>query len=76
MSETATIKVLAIVPGRGATEHYVEPGTTVAQLATQLQLPDAERLTALDGVSEPIGPNDVISDDTQVVNYIYKLAGA
>lgn len=71
-----TVSVLTIVPGRGAEEREVATGTTVAQLAAEMGLADAERISALDGMSEALGPNSEITENTEVVNFVYKLAGA
>jgi sulfur carrier protein ThiS len=73
---TETVLVLAIVPGQGAQEVEVARGTTVAQLAGQLGIQGAERIAALDGMSEALGPNSEITETTEVVNFVYKLAGA
>lgn len=71
-----TLTVLTIVPGRGAEERQVAPGTTVAQLAGELGIADADRIAALDGMSEALGPDSEITETTEVVNFVYKLAGA
>jgi len=71
-----TINVLTIVPGRGAEEREVSIGTTVSQLASEMGLEGAERISALDGMSEALGPNSEITESTEVVNFVYKLAGA
>jgi hypothetical protein len=76
MSTNTQTQVLAIVPGRGAEEVAVEAGTTVAQLAEQLGIEGSERISALDGMSEALGPNSTITAETEVVNFVYKLAGA
>jgi sulfur carrier protein ThiS len=75
-TQTQTISVLAIVPGQSTEDVQVAPGTTVAQLAEQLGIENAGRISALDGQSEAIGPDSEITEQTEVVNFVYKLAGA
>lgn len=73
---TTSVNVIAIIPGQGAQEVAVAPGTTVGQLATQLGIEGGERIAALDGMSNAIGANHVITEATEAVNFVFKLAGA
>lgn len=75
-TQTGTLTVRAIVPGQAAQDVTVAAGTTVAGLAQQLGLQGAGSLSALDSMMNSVGPNDVITEDMPILNYIYKLAGA
>lgn len=73
-----TVEVMVIAPNRDADEVSVPVGTTVAQLAAQLGIPDAAQMSALDEMSVSHGPNTRIGEDATptALSYVYKLAGA
>ena len=75
---TSTIELMVIVPNADAVELAVPVGTTIADLARQLDIPDAERISALDEMSNSWGPNVRLGVDATptAVSYCYKLAGA
>lgn len=74
-SSIATSSILVIRPNHDPQEVQVAAGTTVAQLAAQMGVPDAARMAALDEMGSAIGPNDPVTG-TSVVSFCYKLAGA
>ena len=63
---------------RDAEEVTIPVGTTVAELAAQLGIPDASRMSALDEMSTSHGPNTRIGEDAQpsTLSFVYKLVGA
>lgn len=77
-TSTETIDIMVIAPNREPEEISVEHGTTLADLARQLDIPDAERMSALDEMSASHGPNTRLGIDASpsAVSFCYKLAGA
>jgi hypothetical protein len=69
------VEVVAVIPGRETQTLSVERGTTLSELAAELGLENAERISALDDRGEPIGPRHEIVEDS-AVSFVYKLAGA
>ena len=74
--DTTTTTVRVIQLGQAPQEIEVPVGTTLAQLCGDLGVPGAETMSALAHMMEPIGPNHAITEDTSVINLVYKLAGA
>ena len=70
------VDLIAIVPGQDAQEISVPRGSTVADVAASLGLSGAARLSALNASGEAMGPNSTIDEDTEVLSFIYRLAGA
>lgn len=73
-TETKTMSVLALVPGRAASEVELAPGSTVADLARALSI-DAT-LPARDALGNVLDPSTVIGPETEAVSFVFKIAGA
>lgn len=69
-------RTLVIVPGREAQEYDVAAGTTVGELAAQIGLPNANTIPAYDGMNTLMESDVTINENTEVVNFAFKLAGA
>jgi len=75
-TESNTISVLVVAPGHEAQEVEVSEGTTVAELAAEVGLENAESLPAVDEMGNMMKPTDVIAPDSGTISYVFKLAGA
>jgi hypothetical protein len=73
---TQTASVLVIAPGRAAEEREVAVGTTVAELAEKVGLPADAGMQAFGSMNERLGAEDAITAETEVVNFVVRLAGA
>jgi hypothetical protein len=71
---------MILTPGNGAEYRQVEVGSTVGSLVDTLvsegRITDADRVSILDGSSQALGTDSVITEDTSALNFIVKLAGA
>lgn len=77
---STTQEVMILTPGNSAEYRQVEVGTTVGSLVDTLvsegRIADPERVSILDGSSQALGNDSVISEETSALNFIVKLAGA
>jgi hypothetical protein len=77
---SATQEVMILTPGNGAEYRQVEVGSSVGALLDNLvdegKIADADRVSILDGSSQVLGSDSVISEGTNALNFIVKLAGA
>jgi hypothetical protein len=77
---STTQEVMILTPGNGAEYRQVEVGTTVGSLVDTLvsegRITDADRVSILDGSSQALGNDSVITEETSALNFIVKLAGA
>lgn len=75
-TQTQTVTVMVVRPNASPEELTVAAGSTVADIATQLGLPDGANLPALNvNTGDVIRPEGQITEDA-VLSYAYKLAGA
>lgn len=71
---TETASVLVIVPNHAPEDRQVQVGTTVGQLAGELGLDGSAQ--AFGAMNEVLSPDHEITAETEVINYVVRLAGA
>jgi hypothetical protein len=77
--DAETIEIMVLATNRDASEVAVPVGVTLRELATKLNLPNADSIRALDDMSVEHGPDEVIGEgDFQptALSFIFRLAGA
>lgn len=72
---TETVEITVLAPNRNTETRPYPVGTTVQAIAEDLGLP-TDDVQAFDAMGDALTGDDAISAESEVVNFVVRLAGA